>query len=328
MASTILLVLAMSFLLCVSIDGLPAGWRKIQFSPIKNIIGMPVQFSDKAAPPEGTDEFLKGLRLIMVTKDGYEYTGSLEEVESLFYTKEDNDNEELPTHPPTDTDFRKVLEKSLEKLAEKRSVIGTDQRQRQVPNTFPYTAIGRVALGCTGTFVAPKTVLTAGHCVYGSSGWYSNLDVHRAKDCDPNQGTKHTWKNAITIDGWISNRIPENDIGWIIVATPSPVSMSFTHMIPPATTTTILIYGYPADLKNWCLYGTNCALDIVESKRLRYKCDTYGGNSGSAVYYNRNGVNTIIGVHAYGVYQGRNSGTRMTKVYYDETNHVIRQYGA
>ena len=74
MASTILYVLTMSFLLCGSIDALPAGWRKIQFSPIKNIIGMPVQFSDKAAPPEGTDEFLKGLRLVMVTKDGYEYT--------------------------------------------------------------------------------------------------------------------------------------------------------------------------------------------------------------------------------------------------------------
>ena len=142
------------------------------------------------------------------------------------------------------------------------------------------------------------------------------MDVHRAKDCDPNQGTKHIWKNAVTIDGWISNRIPENDIGWIIVGTPSPVLMSFTHMIPPATSTTIFIYGYPADLPttsrpNWCLYGTSCPLAIVESKRLRYKCDTYGGNSGSAVYYSRNGVNTIIGVHAYGAYQERNSGTRM-----------------
>ena len=122
----------------------------------------------------------------MVTKDGYEYTGSLEEVERLFYTKEHNDDGEIPTRPqdeqlPTHTDFSKVLEKSLEKLAEKRSVIGPDQRQR-------------VVLGCTGTFVAPKTVLTAGHCVHGSSGWYDKLDVLRAKDCDPNQGIKHVWK--------------------------------------------------------------------------------------------------------------------------------------
>ena len=326
-------MLSMSVLLWGCIDARPAGWRKIQFSPIKNIIGLPVEFSNKAAPSEGTDEYLEGLRLVMVTKDGYEYTGSLEEVERLFYTKEHNDDGEIPTRPqdeqlPTHTDFSEVLEKSLEKLAEKRSVIGPDQRQRQVPNRFPFTAIGRVVLGCTGTFVAPKTVLTAGHCVHGSSGWYDKLDVLRAKDCDPNKGIKHVWKTAVTINAWITNPRPENDIGWIIVNTPSPVSMSFTYLTPPAISTTIYIYGYPADLPKWCLYGTNCPLAIVEDKRLRYTCDTYGGNSGSGVYYKRNGVNTIIGVHAYGVYQGTNSGTRMTKSYYDTTIYVIKKYGA
>ena len=351
----ILLLLTSSVIIWGSIDALPAkdGWKKIQFSPIKNIIGLPVQFSDKPAPPEGTDEFLKGLRLIMVTKDGYEYTGSLEDVENLFYTKENKDDtEELPAHPHdksqdgkipshphdksqdedllthTNTDFRKVLEDSLEDLAEKRSVIGPDSRRRQVPNRFPYTAIGRVAIGCTGTFIAPKTVLTAGHCVYGRSGWYSELDVHRAKDCDPNQGTKHSWTIAVTLTAWVNNRIPENDIGWIIVGTPSRVTMSYTYLTPPAVSTTIYIYGYPADLPKWCLYGTCCPLAIIEDKRLRYTCDTYGGNSGSGVYYNRNGVYTIIGVHAYGVYRGTNSGTRMTKWYYDLTCFVARYYGA
>ena len=289
---------------------------------------MPVSFSDKAAPLEGTDEFLEGLRLVMVTKDGYEYTGSLEDVESLFYTKEDkvDENEELPTHHPNE--FRKVLEDSLEDLAEKRSVIGSDSRQRQVPNAFPYTAIGRIALGCTGTFVAPKTVLTAGHCMHGRSGWYSEMNVHRAKDCDPNKGQVHTWTNAVTVYGWINNPHPENDIGWIIVSSPSPVTMSFTSITPPAATTTIFIYGYPADLPKWCLYGTSCPLAEVLDKRLKYTCDTYGGNSGSAVYYRKsNNMYTIIGVHAYGVYQGKNSGTRMTSSYYEITNYVINNYG-
>ena len=53
------------------------------------------------------------------------------------------------------------------------------------------------------------------------------------------------------INAWITNPRPENDIGWIIVNTPSPVSMSFTCMTP-------------ADLPKWCLYGTNCPLAIVE----------------------------------------------------------------
>ena len=110
--------------------------------------------------------------------------------------------------------------------------------------------------------------------------------------------------------------------------------MSFTFVIPPVTLTTIFIYCYSADLPttsspNWCFYGTSCPLAIVESKCLRYKCDTYGDTSGSVVYYsNSNNVYTIIGVHAYGVSQGTNSGTRMTTWYYILTDYVIRKYGA
>ena len=327
MVSMILLVLASSVLLWGSIDARPQNrGKKIQFSPIKSIVGMSVKFSNKAAPLEGTDEFLDGLRLVMVTKNGYEYTGSLQDVASLFSTKEDKDNE-LHTRPLGE--FRKVLEDSLEDLAEKRSVIGNDQRQLQVPSSFPYTAIGRIAIGCTGTFVAPKTVLTAAHCVYNvdDSSWYSNLDVSRAKDCNPDEGTKHTWTNAITVKAWIDRPRPDNDIAWIIVNSNSPVTMSITALTPPDTSTTVYIYGYPDDLPNQCLYGTSCPLSQVLNQRLRYTCDTSNGNSGSPIYYDRSGVYTIIGVHAYGASQGMNSGTRITSSYYAITRVVITNNG-
>ena len=323
----ILFVLTSSVLLWGSTDARPQNrGKKIQFSPIKSIAGMSVKFSDKAAPLEGTDEFLEGLRLVMVTKDGYEYTGSLEDVASLFSTKEDKDNE-LHTRPLGK--FRKVLEDSLEDLAEKRSVIGNDDRQLQVPDSFPYTAIGRIAIGCTGTFVAPKVVLTAGHCVHNSnSGWFSNLDVHRAKGCNPDPGTTHTWTSVFTINAWINNPLPENDIAWIVVDSDSPVTMSITALTPPATSTTIYIYGYPDDLANQCLYGTSCSLAEVQSKRLMYTCDTFNGNSGSPIYYlNSNNVHTIIGVHAYGLSGGTNSGTRITIPYYEITNIVVENNG-
>ena len=349
MASTDLFVLTCFVLLWRPMEAQHHGGRKIQFSPIESIIGMPVTFSNKGSPPEGSHEFLEGLQLVMVTKDGYEYTGSLEEVENLFYTKEVKDvdefpNEvpshnpgklpsELPTHnpskPPNELPtrgFREVLENTLEDLAEKRSIIGRDERHHQVPYHFPFTAIGHIAVGCTGTFISHNTVLTAAHCIHGYSGWYYNLNVHRAKDCDPNKGQIHTWEGAITLLAWIDNPHPENDIGWIIVSTPSPVSMSFTYLTPSTRTTTIFIYGYPADFRRLCLYGTNCPLAQVLDKRLRYTCDTYGGNSGSPIYYNKTGVYTIIGVHAYGVKQRKNSGTRMTSVYFLITQKVIKRF--
>ena len=37
---------------------------------------MPIKFSDMPAPLECTDDFLVGLQLVTVTKDGYEYTES------------------------------------------------------------------------------------------------------------------------------------------------------------------------------------------------------------------------------------------------------------
>ena len=370
MASTDLFVLTCFVLLWRPMEAQHHGGRKIQFSPIESIIGMPVTFSNKASPPESSHEFLEGLQLVMVTKDGYEYTGSLEEVENLFYTKEVKDIDEFPTelptrNPPTELPthnpwklptelpthnpwklptelpthnpgefptelptrgFREVLEDTLEDLAEKRSIIGRDERHHQVPYHFPFTAIGRIAVGCTGTFISHNTVLTVAHCIHGHSGWYYNLNIHRAKDCDPNKGQVHNWESAIILRSWINNPHPENDIGWIIVSTPSPVSMSFTYLTPPTRTTTIFIYGYPADFRRLCLYGTSCPLAKVLDKRLRYTCDTYGGNSGSPIYYNKTGVYTIIGVHAYGVKQRKNSGTRMTSVYFLITQKIIKRF--
>ena len=60
-----------------------------------------------------------------------------------------------------------------------KNIFGTDERT-VVPEQYPYTAVGRLDSGCTGTLISETLVLTAAHCVVDSAtgsvkqnlGWF------------------------------------------------------------------------------------------------------------------------------------------------------------
>jgi V8-like Glu-specific endopeptidase len=60
-----------------------------------------------------------------------------------------------------------------------KNIFGSDDRS-VVPDQFPYTAVGRLDSGCTGTLISDTLVLTGAHCVVDSAtgsikpnlGWF------------------------------------------------------------------------------------------------------------------------------------------------------------
>jgi V8-like Glu-specific endopeptidase len=204
------------------------------------------------------------------------------------------------------------------------TVLGVDDRVRILDTDLsPWRMIcalrmrgpsGAGAIG-TGWFIGPRTVLTAGHCVFSShffGGWANTIEVIPGMNGNGDSSDARPYGSATTqrlssLDRWTESQDPDFDIGCIHLDQPlgEVVGWFSVGALPPDRLESFLVNvsGYPGDRGAGAeqYHARNRVLQVTE-RRIFYEVDTYGGQSGAPVWiHEEEGAPPLaVGVHAYG----------------------------
>jgi glutamyl endopeptidase len=212
---------------------------------------------------------------------------------------------DAPVAPPGS---RRVLE----------SIIGVDERVRIVDTELvPWRMICalrlRGALGSaigTGWFVGPRTILTAGHCVYSTAffgGWTSEIEASPGRNGAVFPYGTISSRNFSSVDRWIEHEDPDFDVGCIHLEESVGRKVGWFAvgaLTPPELEKYLVnISGYPGDRGAGAeQYHHRNRIVHVSDRRVFYEVDTFGGQSGAPVWIHEDESSPplAIGIHAYG----------------------------
>ena len=203
------------------------------------------------------------------------------------------------------------------------SVFGPDERVRITDTAvYPWSAIawlgifdtnGDLTGSCTGTFIGPKVLLTAAHCLFDEHGFATDIVVVPGKDGPLDPFGFEFATNWWVPDAWIESADPTafdwglvvlesdalgNEVGWLRVANLSTATLSHSQFMPA-------IVGYPSDKSPadsmWA--GVKPSFLEVAPFFLHHDIDTMSGGSGSAVFsanLDSPNLGDIVGIHVLG----------------------------
>jgi len=195
---------------------------------------------------------------------------------------------------------------------------------------------GGPAWRCTGTLLAPRVVLTAGHCTYGAEAariWFeADVSDRDATGYPYSGGTSIEAIDILTHPDYVPGAFFLHDLGVVILS--EPVAMDEYGMLPPLDVLDGLATqrGLQNQLFNPVGYGLQSVKPVYQADRIRYTGDvmmigikgTAGIPEGSSVLFSNGpgqkatggtcfgdsggpifwyGTNTIVAVTSFGLNQ-------------------------
>lgn len=240
-------------------------------------------------------------------------------------------SEGMPFQAADSYDDLKPAEASA--YAQAETVCGADDRVRISPaNAVPWRFICQLIITMpngagyrgTGWFIGPRAVMTAGHCVFSRAdgGWARRIEVIPGMDAAARPYGSAIGTSFRSVTGWTNNGDQNYDYGCIIL--PSPLGNTTGYFgfasLSDASFNNLLLNnaGYPGDKPFGTQWFNAGRVSSINSRKVYYMLDTFGGQSGSPVWRLANGQRHAVGIHAYGGCP--NSATRINGEVFNNMN--------
>lgn len=203
------------------------------------------------------------------------------------------------------------------------SILGQDERARILDtDVVPWRMIcslfikgkSGAALG-TGWFAGPRTIVTAGHCVYHPQmgGWATEIRIAPGRDSKREPFGALASKRFSTTDRWFHSLDPDFDYAAIHLGPEAEAITAKTGWFSTVVMNDagllkqrVNVSGYPGDKGFGALQGTEQwfhakQIVYVTPRRIYYDVDTMGGQSGAPAWVDTSDGPRVVGIHAYGV---------------------------
>ena len=201
------------------------------------------------------------------------------------------------------------------------SLLGDTDRRKQILETelMPWRMIcaleiesqsGGAFVG-TGWFAGPRTVITAGHCVFDPvelGGWAKKITVVPGRNVDKKPFASASSSSFSSTDRWQEAQDADFDYGVIHLSSDlgAAVGSFSVGVLPDAALKDrmVNVSGYPFEPgEGKAQYFHANRVKALTGRRLFYDIDTMGGQSGSPVWAYEEGrdVPVVVAIHAYGV---------------------------
>jgi protease YdgD len=189
------------------------------------------------------------------------------------------------------------------------NIFGKDDRTPITTHSYPWSPIGYLSTGCTGTLVSKDLVLTAAHCVLNGKG--ASAKAVWSIQFSPNRINGVSAETVGINEMWYGTNDPDKfrDNDWAIVRLSSALGNKYGWMgtKPREDIDRVTVAGYSADYNSGKTATANigCYIKKRSGNFMLHDCDTTRGSSGGPTFTMINNAPEILGIN---VAEYRNGG--------------------